>query len=173
MGSVVVPANYLGQMIEDTEIKRACRACNPEIHFDMGVCLNIWHPRQDELQGVFWKGRHIASMDRGNVPEWPLWTVSRGMKLVDDSEVRLGDDMVLKETIFVDGKPVLTGKSWVIRAEKDKILFVGWRHTLRKLIEANVPGVTREKLAEELRITFDGIQMLPENEEQGVEVAEG
>ncbi len=55
--------------MHETEIKRGLQALNSDINFDLGPRINKFHPREEEWQGVYLRGRHLTAMDRGEVPE--------------------------------------------------------------------------------------------------------
>jgi hypothetical protein len=67
----------LGTTLSEQKLKQVLTELNPEIHFDMGAALNLTHPRIDEWQGVFWKGRHVTSMSRGVLPEFDMYQLVR------------------------------------------------------------------------------------------------
>ena len=67
----------LGQGMWDTALKKALQSLNPGVHFDMGACLNIYHPNMDIWQGVFFRGKHVGSMDRGWIPEYNVYDMVR------------------------------------------------------------------------------------------------
>lgn len=169
MGSVVIPRSYMGQTIDEALIRSALIEMNGDFHFDLGAAHGIWHPQIDNRQGVFHKGAHICSMDRGMVPEVPIWTMKRERVRVPAHEVGVHDDFPSFEVQWADGKPQQTGFAFVTRPERDQIIFVGWRHTFRQIIRARVPGVTQQKI--ELKFGIDlgpkpGIQdeEIPEEE---------
>jgi len=69
---------YFGHTIHESVLKRGLRELCPDVHFDMGAALGIWHPRIDEWQGIFVNGRHIGSMDRGDIPEFTIYQIVDG-----------------------------------------------------------------------------------------------
>lgn len=87
MGVVSIPKAWMGQTMQEATVKAALRSLNPDLHFDMGTCLNIWHPYQQSRQNVFYRGRSIGAMDRGTLPEVPIWTTKREMIEVPWTEV--------------------------------------------------------------------------------------
>jgi hypothetical protein len=78
----------MGQTMQEATVKAALRQLNPDLHFDMGACLNIWHPFKDSRQNVYYLGRSIGAMDRGTLPEVPVWTTRRDMVEVPWQEVK-------------------------------------------------------------------------------------
>jgi hypothetical protein len=86
-----IPKLYMGQTLQEVDVKKGLLEMNPEIHFDMGTCLNIWHPYQDSRQNIFYRGRSVVGMDRGTLPENPVWTVRKDAIEVPWSEVRYGE----------------------------------------------------------------------------------
>jgi len=59
----------MGRRIHEVDIKNGLARVIPDINFDMGARLDIVHPMMNVRQGVFVRGRHITSMDRGMIPE--------------------------------------------------------------------------------------------------------
>lgn len=72
-GSGISDMSSFGETLDEFHIKKTLRSMNPGMHFDMGACLNLYHPRMDEWQGVFYNGEHICAMDRGVIPEYDIW----------------------------------------------------------------------------------------------------
>ncbi len=143
MGSVVVPTSWLGRTLDDALIKRGLMQLDPGFHFDVGGNLNIWHPYQSERQGVWHLGKHLCSMDRGIVPEFPLWSTVRERVTLPACELRFSevtDPLTFWETVTgEDGQEMQTGFASVIRERRDKILRVGWRHTLSQIAKKKIP----------------------------------
>ena len=174
-GLVAIPVEYMGRTIFDSDIKSYLIGCNAEFHFDMGVALNIWHPYREKRQGVFFRGGHICSMDRGMISENPIWSVIREKVTLPGCELtyaEMADPMTMTE--FIDdgnGNETPTGCYVVERARRHKKLFVGWRHTLRKVLNKNIPGVTQ--LGLEQRFGID-LSYLPFDEvnQRGAEMIE-
>lgn len=86
--TVTIPRSYMGHTLQEVSVKRVLRAANPEIHFDMGVSLGIWHPYQQSRQNVFYRGRSVVAMDRGTLPEGPIWSLRRELVEIPWWEVR-------------------------------------------------------------------------------------
>ena len=70
---------YFGEMKHESELKAGLRRIEPDVHFDLGAALNIWHPRIDEWQGIFIRGRHVGTMDRGLIPEFTIFELIDGL----------------------------------------------------------------------------------------------
>jgi hypothetical protein len=66
-----------GFYLNEADIKKGLQEINPDIHFDMGGNLNLYHPSIERWQGVFHNGRHICSMDRGVIPEYDCWGMNK------------------------------------------------------------------------------------------------
>lgn len=158
-GYVEIPINMLGQAFSEITLKAALWRLNPDFHFDLGGNLNIWHPYQGGKQGVYWRGTHLCSMDRGNIPQAPIWqTKTEGTRVhvSDMSWAELQDPFSLQEIEYlVDGTQRKTEYYFVKRQVKDRLLWIGWQATLRKICNKNIPGVTAATLGDELGITLD------------------
>lgn len=165
----------MGRTIMEGDLKSYLQECNPEIHFDMGTCLNIWHPYQDKRQGVFFRGQHICSMDRGMISENPIWAVEKKHVTLPAGECswsELTDPMTMIE-FFDDGEgnQTPTGNYIVERKVRGKKLYVGWRHTLRRILGKNIPGVDQGDLERRFGIDLS-FQTAEELENRGNEMSE-
>ena len=158
-GYVEIPTNMLGQAFSEIELKGALWRLNSEFHFDFAGNHNIWHPYQDGKQGVYWRGKHLCSMDRGNIPQAPIWqTIRKGERVhvSDMTWAELQDPMAMNEIEYlVDGTERKTDYWFVKRQVKDRLLWIGWQATLRKICNHDIPGVTAATLGDELGITLD------------------
>ncbi len=145
MGQVAIPASEMGTILDEVDIKRSLLELNPDFHFDLGGCLNIDHPYQIIRQGVFFKGRHLCSMDRGLIPEFAIYSLRTTQVRVPSCDVRYSE-LSAPTTIWefitdADGNEVETGVVSVRRQERDRIIRVGWRHTLYIVLGKKFPGV--------------------------------
>ena len=93
MAVVKIPKLWMGHTMQEHRVKSGLQKLNPEIHFDMGACLNIWHPFMSSRQNVFYRGRSVGAMDRETLPEAPIWTVSKEPEMVEVhwTEVKPGE----------------------------------------------------------------------------------
>jgi hypothetical protein len=112
-----------GHSLQDTELKKVLQELNPGIHFDMGANLNLYHPKIEQWQGIFFNGTHASSMQRGTIPEFNIY------RQVDERQK--------------DGTTV---------KKRGECLFIGWRTTLENLVSKRIPGVTWEALCAKLRV---------------------
>ena len=198
-----IPKAFMGHTLQEATVKVVLRRMNPDIHFDMGAALGIWHPYMETRQNVFYRGKSVVGMDRRTLPEVPIWSTTREMIEVPIEEVRPGEIWMERfagiisrcqkcaaeweqsykpdvtsalacpllcgnygsagdETLFIHrARPTLT--AWVYRQVKDRVILVGWRHTLRGVLTAKVPGVTKKGLEEALAINLDA-EVLDEHE---------
>lgn len=167
-----------GKTIDGAVMERGLRELNSSIHFDMGTKLGQWHPYQATRQGVFYNGNHICSMDRGLVPEYKQWECAKAWVPVDMSHCDDDDARIAWETVdstvpgYVELRiDTINGKRddysirhdgrlirLVCRKEQTvmgHVVFVGWRHTFEKILLRQIPGVTRQTIAEKF-----GVDML-------------
>ena len=140
----VVPHSLIGRGIPEDTIKRGLRDLNPEFHFDLGGRHNKWHPDIDYSQGVYWRELHICTMDRGTIPEVPIWTTKREAVTIPWGELRFN------ETHLLDPH---TGCPIVMRMVNDKVIQVGWRNTLTMIVHRKIPGA--DKAAIEVKFGID------------------
>jgi hypothetical protein len=159
MGFVAIPQNMMGTALDELKIQSALIRLNPGMHFDWGGKHNMWHPYQDCKQGVYFEGKHICSMDRGKIPQAPIWsTKMEGCRVrKEDLTYHELTDMFLVEEVeyFVDGSQAKTGWCFVKREKKDRLLWIGWQALCRKIIGKRIPGITAETLGRELGVTID------------------
>lgn len=62
-----------GTPIAEARFKAGLRNLNPDIHFDLADRHNLYHPNIERWQGVWLRGQHLSSMDRGMLPEVDFW----------------------------------------------------------------------------------------------------
>lgn len=171
MGLVAIPQNMLGTMLNEFTIQRALIKLNPKFNFDWGGRLGIFNPKQTRIQGIWFGPKHVCSMDRGNIPQAPIWSTKREMVRIRYEDATAGErlDPIYSEEVEygLDGLERPTGWVYVLREMKDDLLFIGWQAVLRKIVSKNFPGVTAEALSRELRVTVD-----PLKEVGAAEVAE-
>ena len=158
-GYVEIPQSMMGQALTCLDMQAALLRCNPDFHFDMGVKLNIWHPYQEGKQGVYFRGEHICSMDRGNVPMVPIWSTKTMWMRLPASELSYGEitakDTMTETEFLVDGTERETGFYHIRRQEKDRLLWLGWQHTLRRVLNKKISGCDKAALEFELGVTID------------------
>ncbi len=116
----------LGNVLNEIELKRVLRGLNLMITFDVGGNLDIPHPAMNVRQGVFYNGKHVCSMDRGFIPEFGVYE--------------------LEKTWDKKSKSIVKRRGRVIR--------VGWRDTLERIFEKNIPKVTRETVCSLLGVSI-------------------
>jgi hypothetical protein len=92
----------MGTALPEMDVKAGLLEMCPDLHFDMGVCLNIWHPYQSTRQNVFYKGNSVGAMDRGVLPELTVWSMKKDVVRIPVGEVKAGE-LALYETSGVLG----------------------------------------------------------------------
>ncbi|RLB37674.1 MAG: hypothetical protein DRH30_12780 [Deltaproteobacteria bacterium] len=101
-----------GEKMNVHRIKRTLQSLNIGIHFDILGKQDIGAPNRDKWMGVFYRGRHVGTLDRGiegNAPEFNTYEMKKVPR----------------------GKP----------EEIDYCEHVGWRTTFEKLAVSNIPNV--------------------------------
>jgi hypothetical protein len=165
-----------GRYIPEARLKAALMSLNPGFHFDVGGNLELPHPMMDKRQGVWFNGRHICSMDRGNIPEYKIWMLEPGVEDVSWGDIDRYDDVQIAymEIMAHDAEfesawlayeakrdgyhlDTATGKLFHYRACRPSmtpsfIEYVGWRHTLHRILNKRIPNVTKETLCKALGI---------------------
>lgn len=172
----------MGQTFQEDDFKILLLSLQPDLVFDLGSNLNMWHPYRDTRQSVFYQGRYLGAMDRGTLPETTFWSLATEMVEIPWDQVKPGEVAMYTTcriiitcrkcnnkweadhrpigTIFCphgcehiapsndgdhwhfENKP--TGMAMVLRKVRDRVILVGWRHTLRRIMEAKVPGFELE-----------------------------
>ena len=172
----------MGKMIDSSLLERGLRELNPDFSFDManrlsewkpifGAGFNKWNPTR---QGVYHLGRHICSMDRGLVPEFPQFKVVTRRMPADSTEADKEGVTTTYRVIptsdpgYTDGvlhcmnndpgwyvRPdmAVVHEEWwkTVQAEGPKEM-LGWRPTLLKIMHREIPGVTLRSLNEKFGI---------------------
>lgn len=165
-----------GKQLNEVDIKRGLQELNADIHFDMGTNFNQWHPYQSTRQGVFYKGTHVCSMDRGLIPEYKVWDVQEAPVEASFSEADREDVHVAYRVIerehpgYADLYLMAQRKTTdmlQIREEDGALMYVkcmkmgktrgrcmrvGWRHVFENLVLRNIPGITRQSLGEKFHV---------------------
>lgn len=142
----VIPQELMGDGMSEDNIKRRLLELNAEFEFDLGGRHNLWHPDIESCQGVFYRNRHVCTMDRGTCPEFSCWTFTEEFVPILQSAIRH------REFIFVETDGTVMAK----RAVKDKCIQVGWRYTLRAIAKLDIPGCGKQEIEEKFGVTLDG-----------------
>ncbi len=121
-----------------------------------GRRLNCWTPRQSEFQGVFHYHKHICSMDRGNIPEMPVWDCKNSPKQVTFSRAMRADVPVMSIEKDPDGNEVGDPMCWVWQKLPEKIHKGGWRETFSRLLDARLPGIDQPWLEKTFGVSLSG-----------------
>ena len=185
------PADY-GRILDYGTVTAGLRSLNADLHFDMGECLPgsyvltevpAWVKAQrKKYAGVFYRGRLVASMDRGEIPEYKIWTIeTRTVEIPPEevsqhelawtqwNEIEPGcpeyDTGIEKALTFSDGYAMETSRAgqpmlkkyrgYTMARARGPIQKLGWRHTFERLLLENIPNVNRRTIGE----TF-GVDML-------------
>ena len=159
----------LGKTIDSSVIEKGLLEINGDLRFDVATRQGAWHPSQKVRQGVFWHETHIASMDRGIVPEFKQWSVVERVVEVDWSQADKDDVSIQTEVVpttseeYVNALLHIMAKDvgWEFRPDgaivkltpvakrkmQGRIIWLGWRHTFERIINRNLPGLTRSAIA--------------------------
>lgn len=131
----------------------------PGLHADLGSRHGLWHPRQREVQGLFYFHRHICSMDRGIMRQWPEWDTKEDLVEVDVDYALLHEDFPVvamapgsRDASLQEGQT-----AYVLRRTLDRVRSVGWAEVFWQLLAKKVPGVTAPWLAATFRVPMDWI----------------
>lgn len=176
-----------GSKLEAAVIERGLRELNPDITFDVATNQGGKHPWQERCQGVFFRGKHVCSMDRGIVPEIMVWASFKRLVEIpwyaadrEDASITYEEIMPFEEGYRDIYEKALKGNdpSLMVRKTDGKLLRlraqgyetvgrrcmrVGWRHTFAKLLAANIPGVTHQSLADKFGIDSSSIGIQQED----------
>lgn len=159
-----------GRVLDASLIEAGLRALCPGLHFDMAGKLGQVHPFINDRQGVYYEGRHIVSMDRGFVPEYKIWDAKDYLVPIEWCDADKEGASIRYESVLTDDPQYvdiyaaalkgsdpnyfLRDDGSVIRCypvamqkRKNRVVRVGWRHTFERLIQANLPGLTREAIS--------------------------
>jgi hypothetical protein len=154
---------------------KGLRELNADIHFDMGAALNQWHPLIESRTGVFYHGIHLVSMDRGIIPEYKLFNVGVMQQPAEWADADKEGASIKYEVVppWVEGYHDMRAiaesckdpglqldqygrvqKRWVVMDKKvrGRCIRVGWRHTFERLVNSNIPGITRKSLSEKFGV---------------------
>ena len=130
----------------------------PGINFDRGGRQNLWHPQIDQIQGVFYYALHICSMDRGVMPPYPVLEVESRLAKTTVEHALKQDIPLLSLDKFTDPKnPHIHEHTfgYAMLNEHTGTRKIGWRDTFRKLLNANLPGITKQWIEETFKVPMD------------------
>ena len=121
-------SGVLGRQISAAVLQKGIRELNSDVTFDLAGRHGVWHPRIEELQSVYYKEKHLGSMDRDTdecmVPEVAVYYTADEW---DDEEGKLVKKI-------------------------QKVLKIGWRPLFNKLAGSDIPGITYETLCEKFDV---------------------
>ena len=167
-----------GQTLGSAAVETGLRELNSEISFDLGARTNQWHPYIDTRQGVYYRETHICSMDRGVIPEFKIWETKKRIVQLPWSASDHPDSSIRYEVVYPtepnygdlyqiglsgadpeymvrkDGSLVKC-KVYGYETSAKRCVRVGWRHTFERILAAQIPGVTRARIAEKFRVNMD------------------
>lgn len=165
-----------GRFVPEAKLKAALKSLNPGFHFDVGGNLDMPHPQMSIRQGVYFNGQHVCSMDRGNIPEYKVWMLEPGVEDVSWTDIDRYDDVQIAymEIMPTDAEfeqawlafeakrdgyhlDTANGKLFHYRACRPSmtpsyIEHVGWRHTIHRVLQKQIPNVTKANLCKALGI---------------------
>ena len=172
-----------GQKISSVEIERKLKELCPDITFDVATNHGSEHPYQERLQSVYFRGRHICSMDRGIVPEITIWAnfkkiVEIPWYAADREDASISYEEVLPDTpgyrdLYEEAKKesdpgyMINDKGKLLKLTAKgyenvgrRCMRLGWRHTFAKILAADLPGITREDLARTFNLDINKLGIL-------------
>lgn len=178
----------LGRSLDYSDVVRGLRELNTAISFDAVVNrpsdyeYALKPPAESDLiaqreegSGVYFNGRYVCRIDRGQIPELKLWNVTSGVKSIGSADLDKHDEVrvcyieILPTDSFyqaalekaqkhddnykieADGR-VFRYEAFIETKVPGRVIRVGWRHTFEALIRANIPGVTRESLGNKFAV---------------------
>jgi hypothetical protein len=173
MSTIHQAIHDFGRFIPEAKLKAALTGLNPGFHFDVGGNLEMPHPQMNKRQGVYFHGRHLCSMDRDNIPEYKVWMLEPGVEDVSWGDIDRYDDckVTYMQILPTDAEYLdaylafeskrdgyhmdVNGKLFHYRACRPSmtpsyIEYVGWRHTLHRILSHNLPGVNKGTLCQAL-----------------------
>ena len=123
-----------GVPLDTLVIIRELSAHDPGFHADWATRQNVWHPRQDELQGLFYYHKHVSSMDRGMAYQWPEWTITEDLVQVPLDYALLHDDMPVLDLLPGETPELLEGSmAAILKPQLDDVKTVGWAEVMYHL----------------------------------------
>jgi len=135
----------------------------PGIHADLGSRhADRWHPKLSERQGLFFKHKHITSMDRDRIRQWPEWDVSEELVEVPLAYALAHEDLPVI-SLNDKGEANITNQetAFAWRMKPERCSHVGWAEVMYRLLEAKLPGITKVWLEREFRVSLDWLAHLP------------
>jgi len=149
------PRTVRGLSLEAHEVVRILAEAVPGIHADPGSRRGYWHPNMDQFQGLYYYHKHLCSMDRGTIQQWPEWTTEEDLVEVPlDYALRHEDLPVL--SLGEHGEAVM--EEWstacVMRPMLKEVKRIGWAEVFWQVLNANL-GLTQEWFARSFHVPMD------------------
>lgn len=166
-----------GKVLDSAAIVTGLQELNKDLHFDLAAAIGQQHPYINDRQGVYFYGKHLCSMDRGLVPEYKLYSVTKVPVEVDwadadkegvsiryvqvlptdegyedlEQAAKRGNDPAVQ----MRGSMVIRMAPVAMRPMRGTVIRLGWRHTFEGVLRHDIPGVTRKSVSEKF-----GVDML-------------
>jgi hypothetical protein len=150
------PRPVRGVTLNSADIVLRLSQLVPGIHADPGGRLGFWHPDVQIKQGLYYYHKHICSMDRGNMPQWPEWETEEGLAEVPlDYAIAHSDFPVL--SLKPDGSSSMheSDTAFVMRPMLSEIKCIGWAEVFWRVLKAGIPGLTPAIIAATFRVPMD------------------
>ena len=165
-----------GKPLDYATVTAALQRLCPEIEFDEAGRMGWTTPNIEIRASVKYQGRYIAAIDRGMIPEFKVWKETIGAQEITMAEAQTQDDTGVLYAEILPTDPgyhqalVMAqrgddnyrqdpdgGKLWKytpyrFAKVRGAIVRFGWRHTLERIVRAEIPGLTREAIGRALGV---------------------
>lgn len=111
------------------------------ISSDVGTRQGIWHPNIENRFGLMYGHKHVCGVDRGWLPQWPIWEYEEDLVEVPLQEAMLHDDF--PTLTLTDGEEKIGEHTHalVMRPQIVDIENMGWAEVVWKVCKARIPGL--------------------------------
>lgn len=144
-------------------IEKLAERC-PGVNADWGARHNIWHPDIETKQGVFYYHRHICSMDREPLRQWPEWEVSEELVEVPIAHALLHDDLPIV-LLNEHGEDDITNQdtAFVFRMKPERVKHIGWAELFYRLLAYGLPSIDRTWLERTFAVSLEWMNSMNES----------
>lgn len=141
-----------GVWLDTSVIVDKLRQADSRFHADPGARLNIWHPDQSRMQGLYYWQKHLCSMDRGLTPQWPEWSTVAGLSEVGIDYAMTHEDFPVLSLVDKDNMENGKGTALIERPCIDDVKRIGWAEVFWHVINHRVPGIDAHWFAKTFRV---------------------
>lgn len=142
-----------GVTLDSADVVQKLNKQCPGIHADWGARHNLWHPRIESRQGLFYFHKHLCGMDRGVMRQWPEWSAEEELVEVPVEYALLHDDYPVCMG-HVDEDSPLPDTALVFRSKPHRVQHLGWAEVFYRVLNAKLPNISRPWIEQTFKVSL-------------------